>query len=183
MGLKNIKVMVPFCRTVEEGKKVIQVMKENGLVQGKDGLEVFVMVEIPANVLLGEQFADIFDGFSIGSNDLTQLTLGLDRDSSIVNHVANENNEAVKKLIREIIRIAKKKKIKLGICGQAPSDFPDFAHFLVEEGIDAISLNPDTVMKMTVDIQKLESKMKRGKKTTKKTVKRKSVNKKTKKRK
>ena len=188
MGLKNIKVMVPFCRTIEEGKKVIQVMKENGLVQGKDGLEVFVMVEIPANILLGEQFADIFDGFSIGSNDLTQLTLGLDRDSSVVNHVANENNEAVKKLIREIIRIAKKKKIKLGICGQAPSDFPDFAHFLVEEGIDAISLNPDTVMKMTVDIQKLESRMKRGKKATKKTVKkkttkRKSVNKKTKKKK
>ncbi|MBU1075509.1 phosphoenolpyruvate synthase, partial [Patescibacteria group bacterium] len=166
MGLKNIKVMVPFCRTIEEGKKVIQVMKENGLVQGKDGLEIFVMTEIPANVLLGEQFAEIFDGFSIGSNDLTQLTLGLDRDSSIVDHVGNENNLAVKKLVSQIIKIAKEKKMKIGICGQAPSDFPDFAHFLVEEGIDAISLNPDTVMKMTVDIQKLEARLKKKKKKT-----------------
>ena len=160
MGLKNVKVMVPFCRTVEEGKKVIQVIKENGLVQGKDGLEIFVMVEIPSNVILGEQFAEIFDGFSIGSNDLTQLTLGLDRDSSIIDHVGNENNPAVKELVSRIISIAKKHKIKIGICGQAPSDFPEFAHFLVKHGIDAISLNPDTVMKMTVDIQKLEKKLK-----------------------
>ncbi|PIY97169.1 MAG: phosphoenolpyruvate synthase [Candidatus Kerfeldbacteria bacterium CG_4_10_14_0_8_um_filter_42_10] len=167
MGLKNVKVMVPFCRTVEEGKKVIQVMKENGLVQGKDGLEIFVMIEIPSNVILGEQFAEIFDGFSIGSNDLTQLTLGLDRDSSIVDHVGNENNPAVKELVARIIAIAKKHKIKIGICGQAPSDFPEFAHFLVEHGIDAISLNPDTVMKMTVDIQKLENKLKSRKKTKK----------------
>lgn len=160
MGLKNVKVMVPFCRTVEEGKKVIQVMKENGLVQGKDGLEIFVMIEIPSNVILGEKFGDIFDGFSIGSNDLTQLTLGLDRDSALISHVGNENNPAVKELVARIIQIAKKRKIKIGICGQAPSDFPEFAHFLVEQGIDAISLNPDTVIKMTVDIQKLEQKLK-----------------------
>lgn len=174
MGLKNVKIMVPFCRTVEEGKKVIQVIKENGLEQGKDGLEIFVMIEIPSNVILGEQFAEIFDGFSIGSNDLTQLTLGLDRDSSIVSHVGNENNPAVKELVARIIPIAKKHKIKIGICGQAPSDFPEFAHFLVENGIDAISLNPDTVMKMTLDIQKLEKRLnskKRKRKPAKRTVK------------
>ncbi len=164
MGLKNIKVMVPFCRTVEEGKKVIKIMKEYGLKKGKEGLEIFVMIEIPSNVILGEQFADLFDGFSIGSNDLTQLTLGLDRDSAILSKVGNENNAAVKNLVAQIIKIARKKQIKIGICGQAPSDFPLFAHFLVEQGIDAISLNPDTVIKMTLDIQKLEKKLSRKKK-------------------
>jgi pyruvate,water dikinase len=150
MGLKNVKVMIPFCRTVEEGKKVIKILAENGLKQGQDGLEVYVMVEIPSNVILADQFAKIFDGFSIGSNDLTQLTLGLDRDSELISGIANENNQAAKDLISQAIRAAKKNKIKIGICGQAPSDFPDFAEFLVKEGIDSISLNPDTVLKTIV---------------------------------
>ncbi|MFA5022418.1 MAG: phosphoenolpyruvate synthase [Patescibacteria group bacterium] len=171
MGLKNIKVMIPFCRTVEEGKKVIEIMKQNGLKQGNDDpasakasageLEVYVMCEIPANVILAEEFCDIFDGFSIGSNDLTQLTLGVDRDSSLVAHVYDERNTAVKKLISQVIKIAKKKKRKIGICGQAPSDFADFAEFLVKEGIDSISLNPDTVVKTTLDILAQEKKLRR----------------------
>lgn len=147
MGLKNIKVMIPFCRTVEEGKRVIDVMKKYGLIQGEEGLEVYVMCEIPSNVILAEEFAKIFDGFSIGSNDLTQLTLGLDRDSALVSHIYDERNEAVKKLVREVIQVAKKNGRKIGICGQAPSDFPEFAEFLVECGIDSISLIPDTVLK------------------------------------
>jgi len=161
MGLKNIKVMVPFCRTVEEGKKVIEIMKQNGLKQGKDGLEFYVMCEIPSNVILAEEFCEIFDGFSIGSNDLTQLTLGVDRDSALVAHVYDERNLAVKKLISQVIKIAKKKGRKIGICGQAPSDFPDFAQFLVREGIDSISLNPDTVIKTTLDILALEKRLRR----------------------
>ncbi len=154
MGLTNVKVMVPFCRTIEEGKKVIKILKENGLVQGKNGLQVYVMVEIPSNIILADEFARIFDGFSIGSNDLTQLTLGLDRDSELIAHVADERNEAVKKLIAEAIKKAKKNKIKIGICGQAPSDFPEFARFLVKQGIDSISLNPDTVIKTIIDLNK-----------------------------
>ncbi|MEN2994835.1 MAG: phosphoenolpyruvate synthase [Thermodesulfovibrio sp.] len=147
MGLTNVKVMVPFCRTVEEGKRVIDVMKKYGLVQGEKGLEVYVMCEIPSNVILADEFAEIFDGFSIGSNDLTQLTLGLDRDSELVSHIYDERNEAVKRLVKQVIEIVKKKGKKIGICGQAPSDFPDFAEFLVECGIDSISLIPDTVLK------------------------------------
>jgi len=147
MGLTNVKVMIPFCRTVEEGKKVIEVMKKHGLVQGENGLEVYVMCEIPSNVILADQFAEVFDGFSIGSNDLTQLTLGLDRDSELVSHIYDERNEAVKRLVRQVIQTAKKAKCKIGICGQAPSDFPDFAAFLVECGIDSMSLTPDTVVK------------------------------------
>lgn len=156
VGLTNIKIMVPFCRTPEEGKKVIELMKRFGLEQGKDGLQVYVMCEIPSNVVLADQFADIFDGFSIGSNDLTQLTLGLDRDSSLVSHIYDERNEAVKRLIKHVIKIAKEKGKKIGICGQAPSDFPEFAEFLVESGIDSISLIPDTVIKTRMRIAEKE---------------------------
>lgn len=155
-GLTNIKVMVPICRTIDEGKKVIALMAKYGLKQHKDGLEVYVMCEVPANVILAEEFAKVFDGFSIGSNDLTQFTLALDRDSGVVNHIANENNEAVKILIREAISKAKKAKRHIGICGQAPSDFPAFAQFLVHEGIDSISLQPDTVIKTTLKILEAE---------------------------
>ncbi|PMP68469.1 MAG: phosphoenolpyruvate synthase, partial [Thermodesulfobacterium geofontis] len=147
MGLTNVKVMVPFCRTVEEGIKVIKVMEKYGLKQGENGLEIYVMCEIPSNVILAEEFAKVFDGFSIGSNDLTQLTLGLDRDSELVAHIYDERNPAVKKLVKEVIEIAKKYNKKIGICGQAPSDFPDFAEFLVECGIDSMSLTPDTIVK------------------------------------
>ncbi|MCR4327675.1 MAG: phosphoenolpyruvate synthase [Nanoarchaeota archaeon] len=160
-GLKNIKVMIPFCRTVEEGKKVLKIMKSCGLKRGKDSLEVYVMSEIPSNVLLAEEFEKIFDGFSIGSNDLTQLTLGLDRDSSTISGIANENDESVKKLISEAIKKAKKHKKKIGICGQAPSDFPEFAQFLVKEGIDSISLNPDSVIKTTLKIAEAEKRMRK----------------------
>ncbi len=146
-GIDNVQVMVPFCRTVEEGKKVIAVMKEGGLVKGEKGLKVYVMCEIPANVVLAEQFLQIFDGFSIGSNDLAQLTLGLDRDNSQVASVANEKNEAVKELIKEAVRVCKKMGKYSGICGQAPSDFADFAEFLVAQGIESISLNPDSIIK------------------------------------
>ncbi len=166
-GLKNIKIMVPFCRTLEEGRKVIALMKKYGLERGKEGLEVYVMCEIPSNVLLADKFCEIFDGFSIGSNDLTQLTLGVDRDSQLVSQVYDENNEAVKLLISIVIEVAKAHKRKIGICGQAPSDFPDFAKFLVGEGIDSISLNPDTVLKTTLAILSKE-RNKSGKKKRKK---------------
>jgi pyruvate,water dikinase len=156
MGLTNLKLMVPFCRTVEEGKRVLAVMAEAGLKRGADGLEVYVMCEIPANVILTEEFAEVFDGFSIGSNDLTQLTLGLDRDSEIVSHLFDERNAAVKKLVADVIRRARAYGRKVGICGQAPSDYPEFARFLVECGIDSISLNPDTVLKTTQEIVDVE---------------------------
>jgi len=161
-GLTNIKIMVPFCRTIEEGQMVLKVMASEGLVRGKNGLEVYMMCEIPANVILAEKFTKIFDGFSIGSNDLTQLTLGIDRDSGILKiaGTGNEKNEAVKSLISQVIKIAKANKCKIGICGQGPSDFPDFAEFLVREGIDSISLNPDTVLATTVRIVKLEKSLK-----------------------
>lgn len=159
MGLGNIKVMVPFCRTPEEGKRVIELMKKYGLVQGEDGLEVYVMCEIPSNVICADRFAELFDGFSIGSNDLTQLTLGLDRDSSLVAHIYDERNEAVKRLVSHVIDVAKRKRRKIGICGQAPSDFPDFAEFLVECGIDSISLIPDTVIKTRLAIAKKEEEL------------------------
>jgi pyruvate,water dikinase len=146
MGLKNVKAMVPFCRTPEEGRNVIKVMGENGLVQGEDGLEVYVMAEIPSNVILAEEFADVFDGFSIGSNDLTQLTLGLDRDSELVAHIFDERDEAVKRLLERVIKVANEKGKKIGICGQAPSDFPSIAAFIVEAGINSMSLNPDTII-------------------------------------
>ena len=158
-GLKNIELMIPICRTVEEGKKVLGVMKENGLVQGQDGLKVHAMCEIPSNVILAEEFLDVFDGFSIGSNDLTQMTLGVDRDSELVSHVYDERNEAVKKLVRQVIEVANRKGKYIGICGQAPSDFPDFAEFLVEAGIHSMSLNPDTVIKTTIAIKKKEEEL------------------------
>jgi len=155
-GLKNVHVMIPFCRTVEEGKRVIREMEKNGLRQHENGLKVYVMAEIPSNVILAEQFSEVFDGFSIGSNDLTQLTLGLGRDSELVSHLYDERNEAVKRMIRDVIRKAKENNREIGICGQAPSDFPDFAEFLVEEKIDSISLNPDTVVKTTLRIYEKE---------------------------
>ncbi|MFH1243917.1 MAG: phosphoenolpyruvate synthase [Pseudomonadota bacterium] len=159
MGLSNIKVMVPFCRTPEEGKKVIDLMAKLGLVQGEDGLEIYVMCEIPSNVICADQFAEIFDGFSIGSNDLTQLVLGLDRDSALVSHIYDERNDAVKRLVAQVIEVAKKRGKKIGICGQAPSDFPDFAEFLVECGIDSISLIPDTVIKTRLAIAQKEKEL------------------------
>ncbi|MBI2659109.1 phosphoenolpyruvate synthase, partial [Candidatus Woesearchaeota archaeon] len=161
MGLHNIKLMIPFCRTVDEAKLVIAEMKKYGLIQGKNGLELYVMCEIPSNVVLADDFAKIFDGFSIGSNDLTQLTLGLDRDSELVSRLYDERNSAVKRLIWEVIHKAKRNKIKIGICGQAPSQWPEFAEFLVMCGIDSISLNPDTVIKTTLTILKAEQKLKR----------------------
>ncbi|MFH0868164.1 MAG: phosphoenolpyruvate synthase [Candidatus Woesearchaeota archaeon] len=161
MGLTNIKLMIPFCRTVEEGKLVINEMKKHGLIQGKNGLEIYVMCEIPSNVILADDFAKIFDGFSIGSNDLTQLTLGLDRDSELVSRLYDERNPAVKRLIYEVIRKAKRNKRKIGICGQGASDMPDFARFLVDCKIDSISLNPDTVLKTTITIAKEEKKLRR----------------------
>ncbi len=159
MGLKNVKVMVPFCRTVEEGERVLGEMASHGLKQGDDGLEVYVMCEVPSNVVLADQFADIFDGFSIGSNDLTQLTLGLDRDSQLVSDIYDERNEAVKRLIRRVISVAKEKGKKIGICGQAPSDFPGFAKFLVECGIDSMSINPDSLIKTTLIVANKEKGM------------------------
>ena len=155
-GLHNIKVMIPFCRTPDEGRKVIKTMSEFGLTQGENGLEVYVMCEIPSNVVLADEYSQVFDGFSIGSNDLTQLILGLDRDSELVSHLYNERNTAVKRMIKSVIECAKKNKRKIGICGQAPSDFPDFAEFLVECGIDSISLNPDTVIKTKLRIAEKE---------------------------
>ncbi|MBW2215807.1 MAG: phosphoenolpyruvate synthase [Deltaproteobacteria bacterium] len=159
MGLTNIKFMVPFCRTPEEGRKVIDIMGRFGLVQGEEGLEIYVMCEIPSNVILADQFAEIFDGFSIGTNDLTQLALGLDRDSSLVSHLYDERNEAVKRLVKQVVDVAKEKGKKIGICGQAPSDFPEFAEFLVECGIDSISLVPDTVTKTRLVIAKKEKEL------------------------
>ncbi|MCC7569148.1 MAG: phosphoenolpyruvate synthase [Candidatus Methanofastidiosa archaeon] len=156
MGLSNVKAMVPFCRTPEEGKKVIEIMEEYGLKQGENGLEVYVMAEIPSNVIAAQEFCEIFDGFSIGSNDLTQLTLGLDRDSELVSHLYDERNVAVKRMVAMVIKTAKENGKKIGICGQAPSDFPDFAEFLVECGIDSISLNPDTVVKTKLLIAEKE---------------------------
>jgi len=159
MGLTNIKVMVPFCRTPEEGKRVIEVMERFGLVQGEEGLEVYVMCEIPSNVILADKFAEIFDGFSIGSNDLTQLVLGLDRDSALISHLYDERNASVERMIAQVIQIAKEKGKKIGICGQGPSDFPEFAEFLVECGIDSISLIPDTVIKTRLLIAEKERKL------------------------
>lgn len=156
LGLSNVVVMVPFCRTVEELLEVYKVMKKYGLERGKDGLEVFLMAEIPSNIIMAEAFAQHIDGFSIGSNDLTQLTLGLDRDSSLVAHLYNEMNPAVKEMIRMLIRTAKRCGVKVGICGQGPSDNPAFAQFLVEEGIDSISVTPDSLVKTVQAIAELE---------------------------
>lgn len=156
MGLNNIAVMVPFCRTVTEAHLVIDEMKKNGLVQHENGLEVYAMCEVPSNVILADEFLNVFDGYSIGSNDLTQLTLGLDRDSELVSFIYDERNEAVKRMIKKVIDVAKSKGKYIGICGQAPSDFPDFAKFLVESKIDSMSLNPDTVLKTLLLVKETE---------------------------
>jgi pyruvate,water dikinase len=156
MGLDNVIVMIPFCRTVDELKKVYDVMETYGLKRGENGLEVYLMAEIPSNILLADEFAPLVDGFSIGSNDLTQLTLGLDRDSSIVASLYDERNPAVKRLISMLTKTAQSHGVKVGICGQGPSDFPDFAEFLIEEGIDSISVTPDSVLKTIRVIQACE---------------------------
>ncbi len=159
MGLTNVKLMIPFCRTVEEGRLVIAEMRKYGLIQGQNDLEIYMMCEIPSNVILAEEFSEIFDGFSIGSNDLTQLILGLDRDSEKVARIFDERNPAVKKMIQWVIEKVKKNGKKIGICGQAPSDYPEFAEFLVRCGIDSISLNPDTVIKTTERILQVEKEL------------------------
>ncbi|MEI6249178.1 MAG: phosphoenolpyruvate synthase [bacterium] len=160
LGLTNIKAMIPFCRTLDEADKVIALMRKHGLKRGVNGFELYVMAEVPSNFILAEEFANRFDGFSIGSNDLTQLTLGVDRDNSNISHIYNENNQAVKDMISKLIKVAKKKKVKVGICGQGPSDFPEFAKFLVNEGIDSISLTPDTVISTTIQTKITEDKLK-----------------------
>ena len=156
-GLVNVKIIIPFCRTVEEGKKVIEAMRVHGLEQGKDGLEVYAMCELPSNVVMASEFLQVFDGYSIGSNDLTQLTLGLDRDSGTVARLFDENNPAVKRLIEDAILAAHRAGKLIGICGQAPSDFPEFAEWLVGLEIDSISLNPDTAIKTTLSIARAET--------------------------
>ena len=156
MGLTNIIPMIPFCRTPEEGQKVLTEMAKHGLVKGKNGLQVYVMCELPSNVLLVDEFSQLFDGFSIGSNDLTQLTLGLDRDSSLIAHLFDERNQAVKTMVQMAIAGAKRNHCKIGICGQAPSDYPEFAEFLVKQGINSISLNPDSVLKTKLKVAEVE---------------------------
>ena len=148
MGFDNVVIMVPFCRRLEEANKVLKILAEQGLERGKNGLEIYVMCEVPSNVLLADKFAERFDGFSIGSNDLTQLILGVDRDSAALADLFDEQDEAVKIAIRHVIKAAHKAGRKVGICGQAPSDYPEFAQFLVEAGIDSISLNPDSVIQV-----------------------------------
>ena len=156
MGLTNVIPMISFCRTPEEGQRVLQEMESHGLKRSVDELQVYVMCEVPSNVILAEEFADLFDGFSIGSNDLTQLTLGLDRDSALVAHIFDERHPAVKRMLKQVIQVAKAKGRKIGICGQAPSDYPEFARFLVTQGIDSISLNPDSILKTHLDIAQAE---------------------------
>ncbi|MEH2248937.1 phosphoenolpyruvate synthase [Nostoc sp.] len=156
MGLTNVIPMIPFCRTPDEGRLVLAEMAKNGLKQGVNDLQVYVMCELPSNVILAEDFAEVFDGFSIGSNDLTQLTLGIDRDSALVARLFNERSPAVKQMVKMAIKAAKKYNCKIGICGQAPSDYPEFAQFLVEQGIDSISLNPDSVLKTMLEVAKVE---------------------------
>jgi pyruvate, water dikinase len=160
-GLTNLKIMVPFCRTPEEGRRVLEVLREGGLVQGEDGLEVYVMAELPSNVFLAEEYAEIFDGFSIGSNDLTQLCLGVDRDSALVAPLFDERNAAVQMACARIIDAARRAGKKVGICGQAPSDFPEFAEFLVEQGIDSISLTPDSLLRTSERVMQAEARPRR----------------------
>lgn len=158
MGLNNIKIMLPFVRTPNEGKKVIDIMNAQGLIQGQNSLEIYAMCEIPANVILADKFLEIFDGYSIGSNDLTQLTLGVDRESAKIAHIFDERNEAVKRMLHMAIKACKEKGKYIGICGQAPSDYPEITEFLVENGIDSISLNPDSLYKMHKVVSDLENK-------------------------
>ncbi len=162
IGLSNVVVMIPFCRTVNELLRVKEVMAENGLIPAKGKLELYLMAEVPSNIILAKEFAKHIDGFSIGSNDLTQLTLGLDRDSSLVAHLYDERNEAVKLLLAQLIQVAKESGVKVGICGQGPSDHPDFAQFLVEQGIDSISVTPDSVIKTIEAIHTIEMGLKKS---------------------
>jgi pyruvate, water dikinase len=156
MGLTNVIVMIPFCRTPEEGSAVLADMAQHGLIRGQNGLQVYVMCEVPSNVILADAFSKVFDGFSIGSNDLTQLTLGLDRDSAEVAHLFDERHEAVKRMVSMVIATARREGRKIGLCGQAPSDHPEFAQFLVDQGIDSISLNPDTMVKTWLQVSDYE---------------------------
>jgi pyruvate, water dikinase len=165
LGLDNLQVMIPFCRTPEEGQRVLRTMAEGGLERGARGLEVWVMAEIPSNILLARQFAELFDGFSIGSNDLTQLTLGVDRDSTTVAPLFDERNEAVKWSCAHLVEVAHAAGKAVGICGQAPSDHPEFAAFLVERGIDSISLTPDSVVRATQRIVEVERQIELGART------------------
>ena len=165
MGLDNVVVMIPFCRTPQEADKVLEVMAGYGLRRGVNGLQVYVMAEIPSNIILAEQFAERFDGFSIGSNDLTQLVLGVDRDSARLAPLFSENDEAVTTMIEMLIQKAHKQKRKVGICGQAPSDHPDFAALLVRAGIDSISLNPDSVIRVIRRVAQVEREMGRMRKS------------------
>ena len=159
MGLTNVQLMVPFCRTAKEGKEVIELLAKNGLKQGHDGLKIWVMCELPSNVWAIDDFAQVFDGFSIGSNDLTQLVLGCDRDSGDLAHIFDEEDPAVKTAIRQAIEGAKRNNIPVGLCGQAPSDKPEFAAFLVEQGITSISLTPDSVMRAVGIVADAERKL------------------------
>ena len=158
IGLNNVIVMVPFCRTLGEADKVLCELAGNGLVRGRDGLEIYMMCEVPSNVVLAEKFGERFDGFSIGSNDLTQLVLGVDRDSAGLAELFDERNEAVKNMVREVIRAAHKVDRRVGICGEAPSDYPEFAAFLVESGVDSISVNPDRFVETKKIVAKAEGK-------------------------
>jgi pyruvate,water dikinase len=156
MGFTNVKLMIPFCRTIPEAEKVLDVMKRCGLERKKNGLELYVMVEIPSNALLAEEFARLFDGFSIGSNDLTQLTLGADRDSELLSEIFSPFDPAVMQLIEMTLQKAQKTHTHTGLCGQAPSDYPEFAGFLVQNGIDSISFTPDALLKGIENIAKAE---------------------------
>ena len=167
MGLDNLIIMIPFCRRLEEAEKVLTEMGRNGFKRGDKGLQIYVMCEIPNNILLVDEFSKLFDGFSIGSNDLTQLTLGVDRDSEIISHDFDERDPGLMKFISLAIKGAKRNKSHIGICGQAPSDYPEFAKFLVKEGIESISLNPDTVMKTTLKVVAMENKLHKASKAKK----------------
>jgi len=155
-GLKNVCLMLPFTRTPTEGRKVLDLMAELGLKRGEDGLQIYVMCEIPANVIAADAFLDIFDGFSIGSNDLTQLTLGVDRDSTLVAHVFDEREPVMLEMFKMAINACKRRGKYIGICGQAPSDYPEIADFLVRQGIESMSLNPDSVLETTIRILEVE---------------------------
>ncbi|MBY0499182.1 MAG: phosphoenolpyruvate synthase, partial [Nitrosomonas sp.] len=155
MGLTNVEIMIPFCRTLEEAEQVTLLLASHGLARGENGLQLIMMCEIPSNAVLAEEFLQYFDGFSIGSNDMTQLTLGVDRDSSLVAHVFDERNPAVRKLLKMAIDACHKQGKYIGICGQGPSDYPDFAAWLYEQGISSLSLNPDSVLQTWLDLAKL----------------------------
>jgi pyruvate,water dikinase len=160
MGLTNLIIMIPFCRRVEEAKRVIEELGKNGLVRGENGLQVYQMCEIPNNVVLIDEFSGFFDGFSIGSNDLTQLTLGVDRDSAIIAQTFDERDPGVEKMVAMAVEGCRRNHRHSGLCGQAPSDFPEFADFLVEQGINSISVNPDALLKITLRVVEMEEKMK-----------------------